>query len=181
MDFVIYRDSWRRGGTTYQGLHGVTSLYTEASQRMCCLGQVCFQLGVPLQALKGKGYPRSVAINSPEFAQLLYDNGLANHSGDAGREGDTEFTRISVGYNDSELELGNRKEQRLKNLFVCAGHTLTFVDGVAPWFTEKAEGFELPLTPEADDEEAEEPEFGDEGTDDEEQFEEDEEGELVGV
>lgn len=148
MEFTIYRDSWRRGGGWFDDEHGKTYLLN-AQNRMCCLGQVCHQAGVPLAMLLGIGSPMHLvrALQAIEYWSglveigLLSEDGLRNFSANPtsfvnGQPGgaQSEFASDAITTNDVNNLTDWEREAVIETYFAQQGHTLKFVDGVAPWF-----------------------------------------------
>lgn len=144
MEFTIYRGSWRRGGGWYDDRHGTTHLLN-SQNRMCCLGQVCHQAGMPLALLLGMGSPLALVSyrHAPLYWPLLVEIGLltsyCTHDMDIFPEYmfsglQTEFASVAIMINDiNELE-DREREAQIEAHFAAQGHTVKFVDGVAPWF-----------------------------------------------
>jgi hypothetical protein len=153
MEFTIYRGSWRRGGDgaktilesdgsdggfavsfVLDELYGGTQLLNDRNM-MCCLGQIACEAGVPLEQLRDESEPYTLAI---EFSDQLNAAGLAYIDDDSYDEYkrlcNTELANDCMPINDdSEIDDAAR-EEKLIAAFAEEGHTLTFVDGVAPWF-----------------------------------------------
>lgn len=128
MDFTIYRGSWRRGGSAHDNTLGLTQLFHPITKQMCCLGQMAYQLGVPLEKLQC-GYLYAVVLKHPEFLSVLQRVGLIGSFGQ-----DTPTVTGAVIVNDDQWTTDEVREQSLINGFAVAGHTVRFVDGIAPWF-----------------------------------------------
>jgi hypothetical protein len=134
MNYTIYRGSWRRGGDRQELTAdlGDTSLYQARTKMMCCLGQCAFELGVSLEKLEDVGEPADVC---DEEDALIFGR-LLNDEEDWGRQ--SKFSNEAIGINDNEAITDKLREELLTKLAVNHGHTVTFVDGVAPWFAEVA-------------------------------------------
>jgi hypothetical protein len=137
MNYTIYRYSWRRGGNAFDREHGDTSLYNSESQRMCCLGQCAFQAGVPLEVLEDTAEPDE--IGTAEYSPLVSGGLLTGPDEDDPHRSNrnSQFSREAIQINDSGIS-DEAREALLISLAAKHGHTLTFVDGVAPWFEEVA-------------------------------------------
>ena len=130
MEFVVYRGSWLNGAGRGQGF--VSGLLR--GDQMCCLGQACHQLGVPLQYLKDRPYPRTLVTTYPEWADVI--RGLVKQNVVIGGWDDSDWATLAASYNDAIVPMDHLadKERRLIEVFRGAGHSLRFEDGVAPWF-----------------------------------------------
>lgn len=144
--FTIYRDSWRRGGSgepiiedgdtvSYRidAVFGDTALLNDRNM-MCCLGQCSFEAGVPLKFLK-EAEPHAISLH---FHDELEAHGLITIDLD---EIDvitlnSGFSNEAMPINDNEDIEDAEREQQLIWLAEEHGHTLTFLDGIAPWFQE---------------------------------------------
>ena len=133
MNYVIYRGSWRRGGDTQELTRdlGDTSLYQSRTQMMCCLGQCAFEAGVELEELEEIGEPNDV---TDDAYPALIAAGLLNDDDDYGRQ--SAFSKKAIPINDNEQITDQQREEKLIELGARHGHTITFVDGPAPWFSE---------------------------------------------
>ena len=127
MRFKIYRDSWRRGGIKHNQTDGKTLLLND-QQKMCCLGQILHEAGVPLRHLGNIGDPE----NLPSYKNIALSIGLLD--GDACG---TDLTQKCVDENDSETRRESTRERKIAEALATAGHQVEFVDGVAPWFLKK--------------------------------------------
>lgn len=129
-NFTIYRDSWRRGGDGIELLElGSTSLYNATNNLMCCLGQCAFEAGVKLDALEGIGEPNDVSFDD---YPVLIGSGLLND--DEGYWRQSAFSKQAIPINDDEQITDRHREEKLIELGSRYGHTITFVEGIAPWF-----------------------------------------------
>ena len=121
--FVIDRSKWRSGGPIeacrYPVGLGLTALLNEQGY-MCCLGQVCEQLGVPVKQLLSRGGPSSLADTvikrHPDLRGFLVDdNGM-----------DTDFATTAMLANDDLEQPAEVRESLLIDLFAEQGYTLEF-------------------------------------------------------
>jgi hypothetical protein len=134
-NFTIYRGSWRRGGDTsgQVELFGNTLLLNEFKM-MCCLGQCAFQLGVPLKELLDQGEPAEIG-----YKATLEDEALIRESDyESGVISNGPFANAAMPINDDARINDQSREVQLISLGKNYGHTITFVDGVAPWFAEQS-------------------------------------------
>ncbi len=121
MQFTVYRGSWRNGSQTdYEA--GPTYLLNDR-QMMCCLGQIGYQIGVPLEHLFDQVNPADAIMDHGDLVKWypVYHPGM---------KGLTEIFMV----NDNAGPFVYEREKRLTELFADLGHTLRFEDGVAPWF-----------------------------------------------
>jgi hypothetical protein len=134
MEFIIYRDSWRRGGNGEENeltdKLGSTSLYEPAHKLQCCLGQIACQAGIPLEVLKDEGEPENIPgdyaeqAESAAIAYLDEESGMRNSS----------LANRCMPINDGRMEDGVRETRLSAEFAQDSPHTLKFVDGIAPWF-----------------------------------------------
>lgn len=120
--FKVFRESWLRGEGSVTSL-----LYRPADQRMCCLGQIAFQAGVPLQELAHVGALVNVSmLDLPqELNPFVHEHNRLENS---------DFTSDCMRANDTfEIKSDDAREARLKGLMATAGVEIEFVDGVSPW------------------------------------------------
>jgi hypothetical protein len=137
--FTIYRDSWLRG----EVVGG--KLFRAADNRMCCLGQIGHQAGLPLNELKGKGALSDLGYAKAGACPIAL-RGLVRVEGEG--EGDEEdcyvmaidtaFANDAMTANDSGELSEEERETKITQLMLKANIELTFLDGVAPWFKEYA-------------------------------------------
>jgi hypothetical protein len=128
-EFIIYRDSWRRGGDTSElvTIYGQTELLNHRGM-MCCLGQCAIQLGLKPEDIEGVGEPDEVSDKE------LLDGVISYLDKYSECWINTNLTRAAMSANDNEAIDDATREDRLVALFREEGeHTLRFVDGVAPW------------------------------------------------
>lgn len=157
MEFIIYRGSWRRGGSgaktvssdeggfrvefQLDAVYGETYLLNGKSM-MCCLGQIAFEAGVPLSELADEGEPYSLDL---DFADQLHAAGLAyvdkddDGSDEDARLCNTDLANDCMPINDDATMDDTEREQKLIAAFQAKGHILKFVDGVAPWFATESQ------------------------------------------
>lgn len=126
MDFVIDRSKWRCGGSGphMQGT-GPTELLNNDGF-MCCLGQVCKQLGVPESKMLNVPAPLTLVHRSYTSAESLHPLGYIV---EAGVLAGTALTQEAMSCNDNPYDSmrPEDREQTLTELFARNGHTLTFV------------------------------------------------------
>lgn len=130
--YVIYRGSWRRGGDSQERSSelGSTSLYEPKTKMMCCLGQCAFEAGTPISKLVDIGEPADVDV-----CPNLIESGLISED-DWGSTRQSKFSNEAIAINDDEAITDQQREEKLIDLSSRYGHTITFVDGIAPWFAE---------------------------------------------
>lgn len=121
MKFVVYRESWARGQATR---------LLNYDNTMCCLGQVCYQLGVPPQLMLGVDMPRNVMnFVTKDVAAKLREAELLDEDMTA------SWVVACARVNDSrQYKHDETREKRLMKEFGLYDHELEFVDGLAPWF-----------------------------------------------
>lgn len=142
MDFVIYRETWRRGGSDngMQEMYGLTALLNNQNM-MCCLGQIGHQCGLALDQLRYSTLANMALTGvGSEHWRTLFLLGLIRmpRRGDLfapmSADSHTDLARRAMTINDSAEVSEQEREEQLTCMFACYGHKLTFVDGVAPWF-----------------------------------------------
>lgn len=124
MNFKIYRGSWVRG--CRKNTYGETQLLNDKNN-MCCLGQVAFQCGVPLEELRSKLDPYEVST------QVLKEIGLVQE-GTYKPYVNSELSGVCITYNDDRGLTDKSREAAIKDNFANAGHKVVFKNGKAPWF-----------------------------------------------
>lgn len=104
--FTITRSKWLRGeGPQY------SQLLRERDGKMCCLGQICEQLGVSREKLVGRVYPRQlVNIYGEKLPQWL-------------------VASVEMAMENDHMAISDvRREENLKMLASVRGVNLVFVD-----------------------------------------------------
>lgn len=149
MVYVIYRDSWRRGGDgTDKNLlskFGPTSLYNQEHYVMCCLGQCSVEAGVPLELIRDVAEPYEIdpftagdyELDKDHIRELLLKGGLLAIHEETGKIISGDFVGDAIDINDDADISEELREQKLIELGQDHGHIITFVDGIAPWFNPK--------------------------------------------
>lgn len=133
MKFTIYRGSWVRGGIKNNNKYGESNLLNDKN-RMCCLGQVCYQAGVPLSDLSEIGNPYEIVDT---LQDKVFEIGLSSKDMDyKGRFIDTSLTEDCIFANDAGSLTDKEREADIKSSFKAAGHKVVFKNGVAPWLQE---------------------------------------------
>jgi hypothetical protein len=139
MEFTIYRDSWRRGGSHKTEIDGKTYLLNDQN-KMCCLGQIAFQAGIPLAELMELTEPRRVRA---AFADSLEAGSIGYYCAEDADSDNDEFAVCNSQLADNCMPINDdpkiddaERERRLIEEFANKSeHRITFVDGIAPWFT----------------------------------------------
>lgn len=128
-EVTIYRDSWLRG-------EGSTKSYLlrPEDNKMCCLGQVSYQFGVPLSSLKGIKQVNNLCTPPSALGFLCrqpdwFDGMMAS----------TDVANDAMHTNDSVVLTPEACEVRITEILAAHNIKVTFVDGVAPWFLEEKE------------------------------------------
>ncbi len=127
---TIYRDSWMRG-------EGGAKLLNPSTKRMCCLGQILCQAGVSLDDLVDHSTPSRFVRTSgtviPQSCNLL----LKKTPGYVSTADSIESDRAMQINDWQSFQSDQERETKLIPVLQKLGFEPTFVDGVAPWFTEK--------------------------------------------
>jgi hypothetical protein len=120
MEFIIDRSKWRNGYTSNyaKGLGYDTRLLNELGH-MCCLGQICLQLGCTENDILNKLMPEDVYSKTEEDK---LKNVLLNDLGC-----NTDLSDDAMQINDCGSSTIKEKEKQLKKLFKEHGHTIKFV------------------------------------------------------
>lgn len=129
MKFTIYRGSWVRGGSKNISKYGESALLNNHN-RQCCLGQVCYQAGVPLEDLNDLGWPSKTPA---KYHETLRSIGLMQKKEVFVGDNDTKQINNCVDLNDSQILSDKVRETNIKNEFESLGHKVVFKNGVAPW------------------------------------------------
>lgn len=111
--FTLTLSRWLRGRGSNDSY-----LYSERSQKLCCLGMFGEQCGVPLGEMLSIGSPQSVpqtAIRG-DFALLLKDG--PHH------DGDSELAELAMAINDNKNTTDGEKIRALRSLFGKIGYEL---------------------------------------------------------
>jgi hypothetical protein len=114
--FTVSRETWIRGGDD------ITRLLRPRDGKMCCLGFVCEQLGVPRDELRDRGAPADVGTMSLRIVE-----GVLTRRSDLGTLYNNDLTESAIGINDDEKIDDDERERRLTALFAEHGHELEFV------------------------------------------------------
>lgn len=134
MKFTIDRSKWRCGGCERIGLPcrsqrglGRTMLRNDQGF-MCCLGQVCVQLGVSENALDWAD-PYKVAEETNEVFPLLaeYNPAYDDDPVDEDEYMNSDLAGEAICINDSEILSDKERETKLADVFRRHGHELEFV------------------------------------------------------
>lgn len=111
-EFVVQRSKWLRGDVT-------KAVLLDSHGRMCCLGFVSAQCGVPAQALGKATLPSDLEASDATLVEGLLVE-------DLGRVTDTALADGAVGLNDADDITDAERETRLTALFAEHGYTLRF-------------------------------------------------------
>jgi hypothetical protein len=120
MDFIVKKSRWLRGTPN--------SMLLGDSNKMCCLGFVCRQLGLKPKDIMFKVMPSDIESedNDKETKELQKklktSIRLLNPT-----NGDTPFTNKAVAINDNELITDKERIEKLTKLFKTKKHNITFV------------------------------------------------------
>jgi hypothetical protein len=101
-------------------------------EMMCCLGQCSYESGVPLEKLLE--VPEPAEIEQGAFAGILGIFVSRDEAVEPPVWGNSAFAKAAILINDDNSISEIEREMRLTRLFRDQGHSVTFVDGVAPWF-----------------------------------------------
>lgn len=98
--------------------------------QMCCLGQVCFQLGVPLEDLRDRALPVWWMDEAGKGNGKLEAAGLVE-----GRSLGCAGWALACARQNDDLTINDEvREREIGAQFKLVGHELEFRDEVAPWF-----------------------------------------------
>jgi hypothetical protein len=138
--FTIYRDSWLRGEK------GKGMLHRAIDHKMCCIGQMGCQAGLSMDRMGTAGslsditYNDNLGLPPASLRPLisLYEDDefnslecVSEYRGD-----DTAAADAAMGFNDDDEMDDFARESKIINIMKEVGIEVTFVDGLAPWFTE---------------------------------------------
>jgi hypothetical protein len=148
MKFVIDRSKWLRGEGT-----GDSFLLRPSDGKMCCVGQMCKQLGVSDDILRSRKSVGHLLNSMRKLTSAIVHlklvipelHGLLNIfvkvipiNGDDGEVVQEEFLQTAYVINDARSlagvdgeDLAQAREARLTEIFNEAGHELEFVDSVS--------------------------------------------------
>lgn len=118
MKFTINRKRWQRGKGWKQ-----SALYLEDNRKMCCLGQVARQCGIPVKAIKEEDALAQIEEAS-ERAKL--PKWLTRKS--RGQVFNTHACGNAMNINDSEELSDAEREAKLTALFAKHGDELEFIN-----------------------------------------------------
>ncbi len=113
-EYTIDRSKWCCGGDRFIG--GGDSALMNDKQRMCCLGQICNQAGIPKKKLLWEGEPDSIISTVKVPSWLLNDDGNRN----------SQIANKMININDNDVLTQKEREQQLKKETRKAGIKLTF-------------------------------------------------------
>lgn len=111
---MIVRVSRRRWGTG--------SLLNRNNNKMCCLGFMCRQAGVPRKSICNLGMPNALAYTNSKWGDLLRTLKLTTKDSQ-----NSAFARRAAIINDNAVMSRPKKEKRLRALFKRYGHKIVFV------------------------------------------------------
>ena len=121
MKFVIDRSKWRCGGNGLNSCgFGPTNLLNN-QKYMCCLGQMCVQLGIKEKDISNHGNPEMIHQLIPILTKKTeyFDDDCIDVE-------DTRFASLAININDDELLTPEERERKLKSLASKFKHTITF-------------------------------------------------------
>lgn len=110
MRFVIDRSKWLRGEDESQ-------LFRPRDGRMCCIGQVCLQLGLDTNDIS-----RKAGVSTLDLSRQFYVVPLVEDGASAG------WVRDCYGINDDKEITDKKRERLLVKKFAANGHELVFID-----------------------------------------------------
>lgn len=120
MDFYIDESKWRAGDVgEFQIGEGETCLLNDESY-MCCLGQICLQLGCSEKDIKNVATPGAVKALQKDILTEICGSTLY---GQVNNNLSIEAMEINDNF---KIETDKRKE-RLIELFKIHGHSLKFI------------------------------------------------------
>jgi hypothetical protein len=128
MHVVIDRTKW--GRADYEPQNGVArpGSLLDKHGKMCCLGFVCIQLGLPEEDIEGMSYPYEVAYNyakqGKKEAMGLIDFYLLTESG---MIINNRLSKAAAAINDDHTLTDAQKEEALTKIFSDGGHSIEFV------------------------------------------------------
>jgi hypothetical protein len=162
MEFVVDRAKWLNSAVQFVTQCGVPyhvdgTLLHQPSGKMCCLGFVCQQLGIPEERLDGTDMPAQLVNDYPDIDEkslidAAFTRLTGNRDGEQWNNSPLSIQAANIN-DDSQLSVA-QKEQHLIELFVQNGHTLRFegefptepvrieVDDRMPWETTDEDIFE---------------------------------------
>ena len=113
MKWIIKRSKWLRGVDSLQ------SRLLRDDGLMCCIGQVCSQLGVPDEKLFNITCARDIFTTG--------QSPLTHPTGD-GTNTDKAWVRLAYEVNDDVSIIDSVRERKLEALAAENGHSFEFVD-----------------------------------------------------
>lgn len=129
MKFIIDRSTWRCGGNPFDNINvrGVDNINVRGVGHtvllnkegfMCCLGQICIQLGISKNRLSSQIQPDDLNIDIPYLTERrLHDSNVCN----------SQLTIEAMNINDNPNLSDSERELALINLFDHHGHTIEFI------------------------------------------------------
>jgi len=116
MKFTVERSTWARGKTDETNF-----LFNKYTNKRCCLGFVCKQLGFEDAQLEGVGSPIHLTWPLGGVGRnVLMDNGSTGY--------ESPLTERAITINDDEFIDDEQREENLSKEFKLAGHEMVFID-----------------------------------------------------
>lgn len=119
--------NWRRGGDTQEMLEWGPVCLLNAKGKLCCLGFISEQLGVPRDAIFDKGEPYEIASQWLDKIPQLMEVSENSSYEDEPTIYTTLTTREAIDINDDEDSTDMDKIAKLTELFAKVGIELEFV------------------------------------------------------
>ena len=113
MKWIIKRSKWLRG------VDSVDSRLLRDDGLMCCIGQICRQMGVPDEKLLDKSFARHVFTTG----QSPLTNPVSERT-----NVDHDWVKLAYKINDDVSIIDSFREQQLEALAAKNGHSFEFVD-----------------------------------------------------
>jgi len=117
MKFTVERATWARGNND-----GVNFLFSNHTEKRCCLGFVCKQLGFKDEELKDVANPGDLCWDAPSIKgkKVLMQEDFTHCT--------NTLTEEAIVINDSSPMDDKTREERLNKVFKAAGHEMVFID-----------------------------------------------------
>ena len=110
--FIVDRSTWNNSHTFVRSNPYLYSESRAGEERLCCLGFVCHQLGIPVKDFKYKGFPSDLK-NEWDIPYLLKGSIYKGKK----YWSNSDLTNKAVKINDSLAVPFKEKEKMLKELF----------------------------------------------------------------
>lgn len=120
MKFIIDRSKWLRG----EG-YELSSLLRISDGKMCCVGQMCLQLGQTPEQIAGTNGISEILIDklTPDTLKVFAINDNISKQ---------EWVSAAYLINDDRLITDSDREQRLIGLLMGQGHAVEFIEPMEP-------------------------------------------------